>query len=158
MFGLKPREKLISGAKNAVLWWYTPPTLSLNQFLYDQNLTSRAKPKKKNKKQKQNFSTFLISNRIRLNPRDLKKKSTLLIPNRVWCIFRTYSVYKLHSSHKNCRIRVYAVLVFSKLHHNENHDHNFYIWSFNFLEIFFIKDTDADCNVITYRTSILFLF
>jgi len=85
----------------------------------------------------------------------------LLIPNRVRCIFRTDSVYKLlfvqllyghHHIH-------FSVQQFSiKDSHNGNYAHNFYIWSFDFFEIFCIKNTNANCNVITYRPIKLFLF
>ena len=85
----------------------------------------------------------------------------LLIPNRVWCIFRTYSVYKLlfvpslYVRHHNHLSEQQISITDS---YNANHVHNFYIWSFNFFEIFFIKNTNADCNIITYRPSKLFLF
>ena len=85
----------------------------------------------------------------------------LLIPNRVRCIFGTDSVYTLlfapplYVRHRNHLSEQQISITDS---HNANHVHNFYIWSFNFLEILFIKDTDANCNVITYRTSKLFLF
>ena len=85
----------------------------------------------------------------------------LSLTNRVRCIFRTDSVYKLLfvPSLYGHRYIHFSVQQFSiEDFHNENYGHNFCIWSFNFLEIFFIKNTNACCNIITYRTSILFLF
>ena len=84
-----------------------------------------------------------------------------LLTNLVRCIYHTDSVYILlfvPSLYAHHHIH-FSVLQFSiEDFHNENYGHNFYSWSFNFLDIFFIKNTNACCNIITYRTSILFLF
>ena len=71
-------------------------------------------------------------------------------------IFHTYSVYTLlfHLEYLYLLVETLSLVE----HHNGNYDHNFCSWSFNFLDVFFIKNTNACCNIITYRTSILFLF
>ena len=85
----------------------------------------------------------------------------LLIPNRVWCIFRTYSVYKLlfvPSLYAHHHIHFFVQQISIEDSHNGNYVHNFCNCSFNFFEIFFIKNTNANCNIITYCSIILFLF
>ena len=84
-----------------------------------------------------------------------------LLTNLVRCIYHTDSVYILLFvpflyGHRYIHFSVQQFSIEDS--HNENYGHNFYSWSFNFLDIFFIKNTNACCNIITYCTSILFLF
>ncbi len=79
----------------------------------------------------------------------------------VLCIFHIDSIYILLSvpflyAHHHNHLPEQQISIVDS--HNENHVHNSCIWSFNFLEIFFIKDTNANCYIITYRPSKLFLF
>ena len=85
----------------------------------------------------------------------------LPLTNRVRCIFRTDSVYKLLfvlflDGHHHNHFSEQQISIEDS--HNGNYVHNFCIWSFNFFEIFFIKNTNANCNIITYRPIIFFIF
>ena len=86
---------------------------------------------------------------------------SFLLTNRVRCIFRTYSVYKLlfvQLLYAHYLIHFSVQRFSTEDFHNENYIHNSCIWSFDFFEIFCIKNTNANCNIITYRPIKLFLF
>ena len=84
-----------------------------------------------------------------------------LLTNRVLYTFRTYSVYTLLfvlflDGHHHNHFSEQQISIEDS--HNGNYGHNFCNCSFNFFEIFFIKNTNANCNIITYRPIIFFIF